>query len=197
MKTRLFVASLATAAVMAFAMPTLAADSPQDFVNKAAVFGMFEVGSSRIAEGRVRTAGVRDFAKSMISDHGSSNAKLTTIAKGQKLTVPKQLDARHKTYIEALRNGKQPLDKAYIQMQRDAHTEAVEMYSSYTKDGDNAELKAFAKRTLPTLKMHQETIEKIGGASDNAETRQPRVTVGDAGEAILRLFDANSPTAGN
>lgn len=192
MKTRLFVVSMATA--MALALPALAADSPQDFVNKAAAGGMFEVESSQVAVGRVQAAGVKDFAKSMISDHGAANAKLTTIATGQKLTVPKELDAKHKSDVEALRNGKEPVDEAYVQMQRDAHTEAVELFESYTKDGDNAELKAFATRTLPTLKMHQEMIEKIAGESDRAETKKPRVTVGDAPDPTPPLAGANSFT---
>ena len=53
MKTRLFLASLATATAMAFALPALAADSAQDFVNKAVAGGMFEVDSSKVAEGKV------------------------------------------------------------------------------------------------------------------------------------------------
>jgi putative membrane protein len=105
----------------------------------------------------------------MISDHGSANAKLTTIAKAQKLTIPNELDAKHKTDIETLRNGKELVDETYVHMQRDAHAEAVELYENYINDGDNAELKAFAKRTLPTLKMHRETIEKIAGATNRKE----------------------------
>jgi putative membrane protein len=35
------------------------------------------------------------------------------------------------------------------------------LFQDYAADGDNAELKTFAQQTLPTLKMHQEMIEKI------------------------------------
>ncbi len=156
---------------MGFVIPALALDSAQSFVNKAVDGSMFEVGSSRLAEGRMRAAAVKDFAKSMIADHGSSNANLAAIASRQKLTVPKKLDLKHKTDIELLQNGKAPVDNAYIQMQLHAHINAVELFESYARDGDNAELKAFAQRTLPTLKIHQETIEKIAGANSSIENQ--------------------------
>jgi putative membrane protein len=103
MKTRLLLASLATATAMAFALPALAADSAQDFVNKAAAGGMFEVDSSKVAETKVQDQSIKDFAHKMIDDHGAANAKLETIAGEQKLTVPKELDAKHKARIRLTR----------------------------------------------------------------------------------------------
>ena len=52
-------------------------------------------------------------------------------------------------------------------MQRNAHADAVALFESYAKDGDNAELKTFAQETVPTLKMHQEMIEKIASTMGN------------------------------
>lgn len=140
MKTRLFLATLTTATAMAFALP---ADSAQDFVNKATVGGMFEVDTSKVAEGKVQDQSLKDFAQKMINDHAAANAKLETIAREQKLTVPKELDA--KGDVDALQNGKDSIDGPYLQMQRDAHNDAVEVFGSHAKDGDNAQLKTFAQ----------------------------------------------------
>jgi len=196
MKTRLFLASLATATAMAFALPAFAADSAQDFVNKAAAGGMFEVDSSKIAEGKAQDQSVKDFARKMIEDHGAANAKLETIAGEQKLTVPKELDAKHKGDVDALQNGKDPIDGPYVQLQRDAHADAVKLFESYAKDGDNAELKTFAQQTVPTLKMHQEMIEKIAATAgtQSSTSQTPKVTVGDKPEQLPPLPGANSFT---
>ena len=43
MKSKFLLASLASVAVFALAMPAFSAESAQDFVNKAAIGGMFEV----------------------------------------------------------------------------------------------------------------------------------------------------------
>lgn len=196
MKTHLFVASLATATALAFALPAVAADSAQDFVDKAATGGMFEVDSSKIAEGKVQDQSVKDFAHKMIDDHGAANAKLETIAGEQKLAVPKELDAKHKGNVDILQNGKDPIYGPYVQMQRDAHADAVKLFESYARDGDNAELKTFAQQTVPTLKMHQEMIEKIaatmGAQSSSSET--PKNTVGGTPDPTPPLPGANSFT---
>ncbi|ANT53283.1 DUF4142 domain-containing protein [Mesorhizobium amorphae] len=198
MKTRLLVASLATATAMTFALPAFAADSAQDFVDKAAVGGMFEVDSSKIAEDKAQDKGVKDFAQKMIDDHGAANAKLETIAGEQKLKLPTELDAKHKTDLDTLQNSKDPVDGSYVQMQRDAHSDAVKLFESYAKDGDNAQLKTFAQETVPTLKMHQEMIEKIAttmGTQPSATSSEtPTTTVGDTPDATPPLSGANSFT---
>ena len=196
MKTRLILASLATATALTFALPAFAADSAQDFVDKAAVGGLFEVDSSKIFEGKAQDQSVKDFAHKMIEDHRAANAKLESIAGEQKLTVPKELDAKHKADLDSLQNAKD--DKPYVQMQRDAHSEAVTLFESYAKDGDNAQLKTFASETLPTLKMHQEMIEKIVSATDNASSTTssttPAVTTTDTANPAAPVPGANSFT---
>jgi putative membrane protein len=196
MKNRMLLA-LATATAITFALPAFAADSAQDFVDKAAVGGMFEVDSSKIAEGKAQDQAVKDFAQKMIDDHGAANAKLQTIAGEQKLTVPKELDAKHKADLDSLQNAKDAVDKPYVQLQRDAHSEAVTLFESYAKDGDNAQLKTFASETLPTLKMHQEMIEKIAATGDAAaatSSTTPAVTTTDTANPAAPVPGANSFT---
>ncbi|QPC95816.1 DUF4142 domain-containing protein [Mesorhizobium sp. INR15] len=196
MKARLLLATLATATAMTFALPALAADSAQEFVNKAAAGGMFEVDSSKVAESKVRDQSVKDFAHKMIDDHGAANAKLETIAGEQKLTVPKELDAKSKGDVDTLKNGKDPIDTPYVAMQRAAHKDAVALFESYAQDGDNAELKTFAQQTVPTLKMHQEMIEKIAATMDrqSSSSATPKTTVGDTPDPTPPLAGANSFT---
>ncbi|TIT85614.1 MAG: DUF4142 domain-containing protein, partial [Mesorhizobium sp.] len=123
--------------------------------------------SSKIAQAKAQDQAVKDFAQKMIDDHGAANAKLETIAGEQKLKVPAETDAKHKSDLDALQNGKDQVEKTYVQMQSDAHADAVELFENYAKDGDNPQLKAFASETLPTLKMHKEMIEKIASTMDD------------------------------
>ncbi|CCV05642.1 Outer membrane protein-like protein [Mesorhizobium metallidurans STM 2683] len=168
MKTRHVLASLATASML-FAMPTFAADTAQDFVDKAAVGAKFEVDSSKIAQDKAHDQSVKDFAQKMIQDHGAANAKLEAVAAAQKLKVPAELDTKHKDDLERLQNADAPVDQPYVEMQRSAHADAVKLFEIYARDGDTASLKTFAQENLPTLKMHQEMIEKIA-ATKNAAT---------------------------
>ncbi|MDG4910447.1 DUF4142 domain-containing protein [Mesorhizobium sp. WSM4898] len=199
MKNRHLLVALTTAAAITFAVPAFAADDAQGFVDKAASGGMFEVESSKIAQAKAQGQAVKDFAQKMIDDHGAANAKLETIAGEQKLKVPAETDAKHKSDLDALQNGKDPVERTYVQMQRDAHADAVELFENYAKDGDNPQLKAFASETLPTLKMHKEMIEKIASTMDDetgttTSSTTPAVTTTDTKNPAAPVPGANSFT---
>jgi putative membrane protein len=180
MRTNLLLASLTGATAIAFSFPALSADTAQDFVNKAAVGGMFEVESSNLAGSAAMDDTVKDFATMMVTDHTAANTKLKTVAEEQKLTVPAALEAKHQAMLDKLNGAKgEAFDQAYVQAQRDAHDEAVSLFEDYSQNGDNALLKTFATETLPTLKMHQEKIETIasnmgtGARTDSTESAPP------------------------
>jgi predicted outer membrane protein len=58
------------------------------------------------------------------------------------------------------KSGKE-FDQAYDQMQRQAHEDAVALFKSYSQGGDNADLKAWATKTLPHLKEHLAMAKKL------------------------------------
>ncbi|MER9405299.1 DUF4142 domain-containing protein [Mesorhizobium caraganae] len=194
MKTRHLFASLAAASIV-LAMPAFAADSAQDFVDKAAIGGKFEVDSSKIAQDKAQDQSVKDFAQTMIRDHGSANAKLQAVAGEQKLNVPAALDAQHQGDVDKLRSAQAPIDLAYVDMQRKAHADAVKLFESYARDGDNAALKTFAQQTVDTLKMHQQMIGKIA-AGQHAITgaTTPGVKTDTTPNAAALVPGANSFT---
>jgi putative membrane protein len=183
MKSTLCVAALSLATAMALALPALAAETAQNFVTKAAIGGMFEVQSSKVAQDKLQDPNLKDFARKMISDHGAANAKLESIAGEQKLQVPADLDAAHKGDVEKLQSASAPVDASYADMQKTAHADAVSLFESYAKDGDNAALKSFASETLPTLKMHQEMIQKVATTAPASGGTTPAVTSGETNPA--------------
>jgi len=46
-------------------------------------------------------------------------------------------------------------------MQVSAHKDAVSLFERYSKESDNAELKAFAAKTLPYLQMHLKMAQDL------------------------------------
>jgi putative membrane protein len=51
------------------------------------------------------------------------------------------------------KSGKE-FDRAYDQMQLQAHEEAVALFEQYSQSGDNPDLKSWAAKTLLHLKEH-------------------------------------------
>ncbi|WP_246684566.1 DUF4142 domain-containing protein [Mesorhizobium sp. B2-7-1] len=100
----------------------------QTFVNKAAIDGMFEVDSSKIAQDNAKDQQIKVFAKRMIADHGAANAKLQKIAGEQKLQMPTQSNAEHKGDLERLQSTTASLDQPYVEMQRKAHADTIGLF---------------------------------------------------------------------
>jgi putative membrane protein len=141
------------------------AKSPQgtdaEFVDKAALGGKTEVQASQLALKQAKSADVRTFAKRMVADHGKANAQLTKLAarKGIKPQAEQIADPD----VEALR-GKQghDFDVAYVAAAGpDAHRKTIALFESEAREGKDADLRAFAKSTLPTLKHHLSMAEAL------------------------------------
>jgi putative membrane protein len=49
----------------------------------------------------------------------------------------------------------------YIMLQTEAHKQAVALFSKYAQSGDDPALKEFAKKTLPTLRMHEKHLRDV------------------------------------
>jgi putative membrane protein len=133
------------------------APSAQDFVNKVAISDMFEIQSSQAALAKQPDADTKPFAEKMVKDHQKTSSELQALV-GQnmlKLTLPKAMDAEHQKMLNDLtaKNGKD-FDQSYDQIQVKAHRDAVALFESYAKGGDDAGLKSWALKTLPDLKEH-------------------------------------------
>jgi putative membrane protein len=136
--------------------------SDKDFVAKAASGGMFEVKSSELAVDRARSEVVKTFARRMIKDHGAANKGLTDLAKKAGFDVPTSMNDKHQKLYDSLREAT-AFDRQYIKDQVAAHAEAIALFNAEVKHGKNADLRAWAKKTLPTLREHQMMIRKLAG----------------------------------
>jgi putative membrane protein len=151
----------------------MAADSsgadPATFVKKAAQGGMTEVELGKIAQSKTQDPAVRKFADDMVKDHGKANNELASLAKGKGLTVPAALDAEHKAIVQKL-NSKSgaDFDAAYSKQMVMDHDKTIALFQGATKSSD-ADLAAFAKKTLPTLEEHKQMADSLPASSRSAE----------------------------
>jgi len=156
----------AAAASATPAPTTTAVATAQGFVTNAAISDMYEIAAAKLAQQKSKTPAIKAFAAKMIHDHGASTAELKKILAGGGVdaTAPTGMDDRHTGMIDAL-NQAPPggFDKAYMDQQVAAHTEAVAIFQGYSSGGDNETLKAFAAKVLPTIQNHLDMANKIDG----------------------------------
>lgn len=130
----------------------------RNFIEDAAKIGMAQVAISRIAAEKATNPQVKEFAQMMVNDHGGANSELTMLAASKSVMLPaKQPNTDKWTKKKA---GKD-FDEDYMEKMVDDHNEAVEHFEREAKRGDDADVKAFAAKTLPTLQAHHTRAKEI------------------------------------
>jgi putative membrane protein len=150
-------------AMFAAAATAQTATSTPDFVRTVAISDMFEVESSKLALEK-KVVADRAFAQRMVHDHTQTTEQLKHLVNSGKVKaeLPTQLDNQHKEMLDKLRGETgQDFNKDYDQMQVDGHKEAVALFESYARNGENAPLKGWAAKTLPHLQEHLAMAEKL------------------------------------
>jgi putative membrane protein len=142
---------------------TAAAKDPAAFVDKAGRAGAFEVEASKLAQQKATSGDVKSFANRMVDDHTRAANELKQAAGG--LTVPAEPSADQRAKIDALK-GKSgaDFDRSYAsEVGVAAHEEAVALFEDYARNGTDASLKAFADKTVPTLREHLAMAKDMAG----------------------------------
>jgi putative membrane protein len=134
----------------------------QNFAMTAASSDMLEIQSSNMAMQNASSDRVKNFATTMIRDHGQTSSQLKTIATGKGITLPTDLLPPHKTMLDGLqgKTGKD-FDKAYTAMQVTAHQQAVSLFDRASNNLKDADMKNFATQHLPHLRMHLDSAQAI------------------------------------
>lgn len=134
----------------------------QDFVNRAASGGLFEVRSSELALQRSQDDAIRGFAETMIRDHTANNGDLLAMATNQGLLIPDELAEPHAGMMAAIESaGGDGFDAAYAEGQVAAHEAAIALYGAYVENGDNDLLIGYARDSLPVLQQHLEQARNL------------------------------------
>lgn len=143
------------------AASALTIDSPDDFMKTAAQGGMAEVEMGKIAAQKATDPEVKKFGQQMVTDHSKANAELKALAGKKNVTLPTDLGPHQSTVDELKGLSGADFDKAYVDAMVDDHETDVSAFQSQADKSADADVKAFAAKTLPVLKKHLETIQTI------------------------------------
>jgi putative membrane protein len=151
----------------------------EHFVMEAAQGGMAEVELGKLAADKAASSEVKKFGQRMADDHGKANDELKTLAQSKNITLPTAIDAKHKATIDRLsKMSGEAFDRAYMQDMLKDHQKDVAAFRTESKTGKDADVKAWASKTLPTLEEHlklaQDTNRAVGTSGTVAKT--PKTT---------------------
>ena len=135
------------------------------FAVTAANGGLLEVQLGKLAKTKATSPQVLEFASMMVDDHSAANKELMDLAGKKVITLPAILDNKtQKEYNDFEKMGKKDFDKAYMDYMVKDHKEDIDEFKKEAENGKDAELKAFANKTIPVLQHHLEMAEKANSA---------------------------------
>lgn len=139
--------------------------SDEDFVKEAASGGLMEVELGQYAEQNAVNPRVKNFGAMMVRDHSKANDELKSIASGKSINVPATMNDEHMNKVNDLKKKTgADFDREYMKEMVDDHNKDVDKFKKQAESGNDADIKAFASKTLPVLITHQDSAKSIRDA---------------------------------
>jgi putative membrane protein len=147
------------------------ASNQDSFWNEAAQSGMAEVMLGNLALQKSQNEQVRNFAQQMVTDHTAANEELKSLAATKSITLATDVDPKHRGALDKL-NGMSgtDFDKAYMKQMVKDHEAAVKLFQRQADRGGDADVKAFATKTLPTLQNHLQMARSMNDSMKNMKS---------------------------
>lgn len=154
----------AGAAALGLLVATAAsARSDADFMKQAAQNGAAEIEASKLALQKAQRSDVKAFAEKMVADHTKTADELKQLATAKKVSLPDGPSMKQKAEIKMISAGDDAkFDERYAKnFGVKAHEETVKLFEEAAKGASDAEVKAWAQKTLPALNHHLEMARAL------------------------------------
>jgi putative membrane protein len=135
-----------------------AASADIEFAQKAAMGGKHEVDGAKFAAGKASHAGVKAFANKLVKDHTAANNELMSMMKKKQIPMAADEKAAAEPWRDQTGGA---FDRAYIEHAITEHEKDIALFEMESKDGGDAELKAWAAKKLPTLREHLKAAQNL------------------------------------
>lgn len=137
--------------------------SDRSFLEKAAKAGRKEVEVSEAVVNRLADPQVKAVAQMVVADHAAVNTELMSLAARKGVSLQTEKDSMKAS--EKWSKKTKDLDDDYLKEMKEDHEEAVKLYEKGLKS-DDADIAAFARKTLPALQHHLSMVKEVKKATN-------------------------------
>ncbi|MCS0628886.1 DUF4142 domain-containing protein [Telluria mixta] len=137
--------------------------SDEKAVKDMAMADMAEVETGKLALSKSQNADVKAFAQQMVDDHGQALSKVQALAQARGVTLPTELDAKHKAMSAKLEKlSGDAFDKAYMAGAgvKD-HKDTKAKLTSDAKKIKDPDVKALADQHMPVVEQHLKSAQQM------------------------------------
>ena len=131
-----------------------------------AMVNMAEIEMGKLAQSKSQNAEVKTYAQQMIDDHTKALQEVQTVAQAKGVTLPTELDAKHKAMSAKLEKlSGDAFDREYMKVGGLAsHKEAHKLLQKNQKSAKDPEVKGLATKMLPTVEQHLKAAQQMPAA---------------------------------
>jgi len=134
----------------------------QAFVKDAAIGGMAEVELGKLASQKASNPQVKAFGQRMVTDHGQAGEELKSLAASKQIVLSTSIDSKHQAAHDRLAKlSGAEFDRAYITEMIAGHKKVAADFNEESVSGKDSEVKAWADKTLPTVREHLRMVEEL------------------------------------
>lgn len=132
-------------------------EADAQFIVKATEISLAEIQLGQLAQKLGSSGHVREMGKMMETDHAKALAEITELAKTKEVTIPSAptFDAQD-AYNKLNAKSSVEFDKAYADKMVTGHQEAIALFEKTCNESTDAEVREWATKMLPVLKLHFE-----------------------------------------
>jgi putative membrane protein len=135
--------------------------SDQKFLEKAYSINKGEIELGKLAQQRGTSQMVKDFGARLEHDHQKGLEQLREVAKKNDMTMPTSIKREESDlYTKLSRLHGQEFDREFSQHMVQGHGEAISLFESQAKNGQNRDLAKYAEDQLPVLRQHQSIAKR-------------------------------------
>lgn len=159
------------------------ARADRKFIQEAAGAGMFEVQIAQLAASKASNADVKSFATTLVNDHSNANNELVQLANSKKVELPAAPPRGKRNEIEKL--GKlsgAEFDRRFVrEVGIKDHEKDIKKFEKASEKAKDPQLKAWIDKTLPKLREHLATAQKLPPGGVNAGAMGAAPSFGPSG----------------
>jgi putative membrane protein len=174
-----------------------ASNSDASFIKDAAKGGQMEVKLGQLGVDKSQNAQIKSFGERLVKDHTKANEELMKIAQSKGIDLTSNADhSAHDVNKFSSKSGSD-FDKAYIRHMVSDHQKDISKFEKEAAQSNDADLKAFAEKTLPTLREHLRMAQDIArsmGIDTAAYSTSVDSSAAGAGATTSTERDSSNPS---
>jgi putative membrane protein len=153
---------VAAASRLAYSQPATISHEDTSFLRDAAEGGMDEVKLGELAQQSAANDRVKKLGQKMVEDHSKLGNQLQALAAKKNVTLPTDIGVKAKASNRLLSSKSgMTFDKSYVSSMVKDHENDIAAFEKEANSGSDEDVKAFAAKSLPTLREHLRMAQEI------------------------------------